>query len=82
LQWSGLVRDLVASVGADHPETLTARYHQALFGAKGGDVETALAQWRALLPDRERVLGAWHPDTHQVNVQLDFWSGRHDDESP
>lgn len=73
-RWSHLVEDLVSSMGPDHDETLTARYHAAMFGAKRGEVEAALTEFRALLPEVERVLGSWHPQLRKINEQIVFWT--------
>lgn len=73
-EWSRLVADLIHSVGPEHEETLTARYHAALFAAKRGEVASALTQFRELLPAVERVLGPWHPQLRKINEQVVYWT--------
>ena len=51
------------SLGAEHPSTLTARSNLARWTGEAGDPAGARDQYAALLPVRERVLGAEHPDT-------------------
>jgi Tetratricopeptide repeat len=50
-------------LGADHPDTLSARKQIAGFTAHTGDVAGALRLYGELLSDQARVLGADHPDT-------------------
>jgi len=40
------------------------------------DAREALRLFVALLPDRERVLGADHPDTLTTRSNVAFWTGR------
>jgi hypothetical protein len=63
------------SLGASHPDTLTARYHLAtLYDA--GDPRAAMTQLETLLVDRSRVLGPDHPDTLSTRCALAYWRGR------
>ena len=48
-------------LGAEHPDTLTARANLARWTGEAGDAAGARDQFAALLPVRERVLGAEHP---------------------
>ena len=41
-----------------------------------GDAREALRLFQALLPDRERVLGADHPDTLSTRNNIAFWTGQ------
>jgi hypothetical protein len=59
-QWSDRLQDVL---GADHPDTLSARQNVAYWTGETGDARGALTLFQALLPDLERVLGADHPDT-------------------
>ena len=54
----------------NHPDTLTTRNNIAFWTGRTGDVRGALELFAALLPDRERVLGADHPDTLAVHAWL------------
>jgi len=68
--------DLSATFGDTHPETLTARYHHALFLAKSmrsDDIRQALALWQEMLPDVERIFGFHHTWTEHVREQLAWW---------
>ncbi|MGW0516770.1 caspase family protein [Crossiella sp. NPDC003009] len=64
-----LVDDLASSVGSDHPETLTARYHQAVFLPETERAQ-AIALLRELRPAIERVLGPWHGDLRRLDAKL------------
>lgn len=71
-----MVTALRDTFGDDHPETITARYHSALFTAKTGqrhDIEAALADFRELLPEAERVFGTHNDVPSRVREQLAFW---------
>ena len=50
-------------MGAGHPDTLAIRHALAYWTGKAGDPAAARRLFSGLLPDRERVLGAAHPDT-------------------
>ena len=50
-------------LGADHPDTLTARHHLAGAYRSVGRLGEAIALFERTLADFERVLGADHPDT-------------------
>lgn len=60
-------------LGADHPDTLTARRDLARWTGERGDLHAALAAYRALLPDTERVLGPDHPDSLATRRHLARW---------
>ncbi|GAA4966083.1 hypothetical protein GCM10023334_087010 [Nonomuraea thailandensis] len=66
----------VATLGAEHPDTLTARHNLAVWMGEAGDAATARDQLAALLPIRESVQGAEHPGTLAVRHQLAYWTGR------
>ncbi|SEO98883.1 Tetratricopeptide repeat-containing protein [Actinacidiphila rubida] len=57
-------------LGADHPDTLTARGDLALWRGEAGDHAGAAAAFADLLADRLRVLGADHRDTLSTRLQL------------
>ena len=58
------IADAVERVlGAEHPDTLSARRDLARWTGEAGDPAAARDQFAALLPVCERVLGAEHPDT-------------------
>ena len=64
------------TLGAEHPDTLTARHELARWTGQAGDAAGARDQFAALLPVRERVLGAEHPDTLTTRHHLPRWTGR------
>ena len=47
-----------------------------LLDGGGGDAAGARDQFAALLPIRERVLGAEHPDTLTTRANLAYWAGQ------
>jgi tetratricopeptide (TPR) repeat protein len=55
--------DCESLLGADHPDTLTARNNLAYSYDKAGRLDQAIPLYEQALADRERVLGADHPDT-------------------
>ena len=61
--------------GPHHPDTLTVRGNIAHWTGETGDGEGALALYRELLPDFERVLGPHHPDTLTVRGNIAHWTG-------
>ncbi|MBE1592360.1 tetratricopeptide repeat protein [Nonomuraea angiospora] len=65
----------LATLGAEHPDTLTARHNLAWWTGEAGDVATARDQHMALLPVLERVLGAEHPTTLAARNNLAIWTG-------
>ena len=56
-----LLRAREEALGAEHPDTLTARASLASWTGWAGDAAGARDQFAALLPVRERVSGAEHP---------------------
>ncbi|GAA4923312.1 FxSxx-COOH system tetratricopeptide repeat protein [Nonomuraea thailandensis] len=65
----------VAMLGAEHPETLTARYDLATWTGEAGDAAAARDQLTALLPTVERVQGAEHPNTLNTRHEIARWTG-------
>ena len=61
--------------GPEHPRTLDARSHLALWTGRAGDAAGARDQYAALLPIRERVLGPEHLDTLITRNQLAHRTG-------
>jgi hypothetical protein len=61
--------------GPEHRYTLSARYNLARWVGRAGDVVGARDQFAALLPIRERVLGAEHPDILTTRANLAHWTG-------
>jgi hypothetical protein len=89
LGWSGsypAARDLFRLIadayrdddtyGPEHWETLTARASLAYFTGLAGDAAGARDQYAALLPIRERVLGAEHQDTLGTRGSLPRWTSQ------
>ncbi|OZM72120.1 hypothetical protein CFN78_16400 [Amycolatopsis antarctica] len=71
-----LVTTLLDTYGEDHPETITARYHAALFLAKtmeSTNIRQALAEFQALLPEAVRVFGERNRVPDGIRTQLAFW---------
>jgi len=58
-----VLTDRTRVLGADHPDTLTARNNLAFWRAEAGDVAGAVSEFEQLLTDQVRVLGTDHPDT-------------------
>ena len=63
-------------LGAEHPNTLTARAELAYWTGEAGDAAAARDQYAALVPVRERVLGAEHPGTLTARANLARWTGQ------
>jgi hypothetical protein len=55
--------DREATLGPDHPETSTWRYHLANVMVLAGDPTRAVSLYEAVAAARARTLGADHPDT-------------------
>ena len=64
-----------AELGAEHPNTLTARADLAYWTGEAGDAAAARDQLAALLPVRERVSGTEHPDTLTAHADVARWTG-------
>ncbi len=62
------------TLGAEHPDTLTARDYLAYWAGEAGDAAGARDQYAALLPVRERVSGAEHPGTLTARANLARWT--------
>ncbi|MGW1895134.1 tetratricopeptide repeat protein [Streptomyces sp. NPDC002004] len=62
-------------LGADHPDTLTARHNLARWRGEAGDATGAAAAFAELLADRVRVLGPDHPSTLTTRHNLARWRG-------
>ena len=59
----------------DHRDTLTTRSKIAQWTGNAGDPRESLRLFRALLPDRTRVLGADDPDTIATRSTVAYWTG-------
>jgi tetratricopeptide (TPR) repeat protein len=64
-----------ATLGRDHPNTLTTRNNIASWTGRVGDSREALRLFSELLPDMERVLGRNHPDTLTTRNNIASWTG-------
>ena len=73
--WPRWCRSVSGSWAPEHPDTLTARANLAYWTGEAGDAAGARDQFAALVPVRERVLGAEHPDTLTVRGNLARWTG-------
>ena len=63
-------------LGAEDPDTLSARANLAFWTGRAGDAAAARDQYAALVPVQERVLGADHPSTLSARANLARWTGR------
>ena len=70
-----LLVDAHQDADAFSPEHLTTRNYLARWTGRAGDAAGARDQLTALLPIRERVLGAEHPDTLTTRGNLAGWTG-------
>ncbi|GAB1513246.1 FxSxx-COOH system tetratricopeptide repeat protein [Actinophytocola sp. KF-1] len=67
------------TLGADHPDTLSARSNLAYLRGASGDVAGAIGEYKQLLTDQLRVLGADHPYTLTTRGNLAYWRGARGD---
>lgn len=74
-RWQRWTRTLAAALGAEHPDTLTARANLAAWTGEAGDAAAARDRFAELLPIRERVSGAEHPHTVTDRANLAYWTG-------
>ena len=80
--WERTVTRLIEALGADHPNTLTARGNLASSYRSAGRTNDAITLEEAVLADSERILGADHPNTliTRSNLASSYWSaGRTND---
>ncbi len=63
-------------LGAEHPDTLTARANLASWTGAAGDAAGARDQYAALLPIQERVLGPEYPLTLDTRGSLAHYTGQ------
>ncbi|MCF0082283.1 tetratricopeptide repeat protein [Streptomyces lomondensis] len=73
--WETLTATATRHLGADHPDTLAARYGKAYWLGSAGRVTEALEAMSALLEDRARLLGPEHPETLNTRHNLCDWQG-------
>ncbi|HEX6342714.1 tetratricopeptide repeat protein [Umezawaea sp.] len=66
----------VRHLGADHPETLSARTEAARWQGETGDGDGAVRALRELLVDQVRVLGPDHPDVLETRGEVALWQAR------
>lgn len=71
-----LAEESAQRLGADHIDTLTARFEHVRWGGVLGDVAGAVCGIQVLLADRERVLGEDHRDTLVTRHELAYWRGK------
>ncbi len=72
ITWHQLSAELL---GADHPNTLDARFLVATSTGRSGDAAEALRLFRELLPDQIRALGANNPHTLTTRNNIATWTG-------
>ncbi|MEU6797731.1 NB-ARC domain-containing protein, partial [Nonomuraea wenchangensis] len=72
----GIYTFVLATLGAEHPQTLAARHNLACGRGEAGDAAAARDQLAALLPITERVLGRLHPSALITRNQLARWTGQ------
>ena len=70
-----LLTNIQSRLGAEHPDTLTARAKLAFYIGEAGDPVAARDILAALLPVQKRVLGTEHPDTLATRNNLAHWTG-------
>jgi hypothetical protein len=58
-----VLTELTPVLGTDHLDTLGIRHRLAWVQAQRGDLAGAETEYRAVLADRTRALGADHPET-------------------
>lgn len=75
IRWDWLHPRLDQRFGPDHPDTLAARGYQARVRGASQDAAGAVAAYRDLLHDLERVLGHDNPDVFTVRDNLARWQG-------
>jgi hypothetical protein len=80
-QLAALLPDMRRVLGADHPDTLAARWGHAMWTAEAGDAAAGRDLYAALLPDLDRVLGADHPTTQSARKNLEWSTRLAEDES-
>ena len=68
-------RSASGSPAPSTPTRSTARANLASWTGQAGDAAGARDQYAALLPVRERVSGAEHPDTLTARANLAYWTG-------
>ncbi|MEU1456937.1 tetratricopeptide repeat protein, partial [Streptomyces avermitilis] len=68
-----VVADRERLLGADHPDTLTARGNLAAIYWQAGRTGEAIDLVEQVVADRERLLGADHPDTLTAREVLSLW---------
>lgn len=73
--WTEMVARASVTLGADHPDTLTARGDLTYWLGKAGDPAGAAAALDELLSDCLRVLGADHNHTLSTRRALIRWRG-------
>ena len=81
-RWASWLPAFTTTLGPDHRDTLTARAHLADWRGEAGDAAGAVAEFEALLADRERVLDADHPDTLNARGQSGPMAGEAGDVGP
>ena len=62
--------------GPHHPQTLQCRAAVGYWTGEAGSSAQALALYRRLLPDWQRVLGPDHPDTLTTRGNIAAWTGK------
>lgn len=75
VRWDWLHARLDQRFGPDHPDTLAARGYRARVRGASRDAAGAVAAYRDLLGDLERVLGPDNPDVFTVRDNLARWQG-------
>ncbi|WP_330249402.1 tetratricopeptide repeat protein [Nocardia sp. NBC_00565] len=77
--WAAWIPALEASVGSEHPDTLTARNNLAFWRGESGDLATATVDHQNLLAQSTRVLGADAAGTLTIRTNLARWHGESGD---
>jgi hypothetical protein len=74
-RWKGWLAPIVATLGPNHPATLTTRHNIAYWQGVAGDPAGAATALTELLTDRLRVLGPDHPHTLTTRHNIAYWRG-------
>lgn len=63
-------------LGEEHPDTLDARNHEAVWRGEAGDAAGAVAAFTALAADCARVLGDLHWQTLRAHHNVAYWQAK------
>jgi AAA ATPase domain/Tetratricopeptide repeat len=73
--WQDWQLKATATLGPEHPNTLTTRHAVAFWTGQAGDLARAVQLLQALLLDQQRILGPDHPDTLTTRFNIANFTG-------